>query len=62
MIEKKITFLDSEFVKEYSKFVAKNIFPDESKIFLNLSLSRQTAGGPINDFSNESIVKLGNHI
>lgn len=56
------TFSDGEFVKECLEAVAKDILPDKSKLFSNLSLSRQTVCRRINDISNEIIIKLRDRI
>jgi len=63
LIAKKMkTFSDGEFVKEYLESVSKDIFPDKSKLFSNLSLSRQTVCRRINAISNEIIVQLRDRI
>lgn len=63
LIAKKMkTFSDGEFVKECLEAVAKDIVPDKSKLFSNISLSRQTVCRRINDISNEIIVKLRDRI
>jgi len=49
-------------VKECLESVAKVIFPDKSKLFSNLSLSRQIVYCQINAISNEIIGKLRDRI
>lgn len=56
------TFLDGEFVKECLEAVVKDILPDKSNLFSNLSLYRQTVCRRINDISNEIILKLRDRI
>ena len=51
--EKMKTFSDGKFVKECLEAVVKDILPDKSKLFSNLSLSWQTVCLRINDISNE---------
>lgn len=63
VIAKKMkTFSDGEFVKECLEAVVKDVLPDKSKLFSNLSLSRQTVCRRINDISNEIILKLRDRI
>ncbi|GIY37791.1 zf-C2H2_12 domain-containing protein [Caerostris extrusa] len=58
MARKIKTFSNVEIVKECLEGVVKEILPDKSKPFSNLSLSRQTVCRRINGISNEIILKL----
>lgn len=55
-------FSDGEFVKECLNAVIKDVLPDKSKMFSNISLSRQTICRRINDISNEIVMTLRDQI
>ncbi|XP_029656292.1 general transcription factor II-I repeat domain-containing protein 2B-like [Octopus sinensis] len=56
------SFSDGEFVKECLDAVVKDILPDKTKKFSNISLSRQTICRRVNDISNEIVVTLRDQI
>ena len=63
LIAKKMKpFSDGELVKDCVQAIVKDILPDKSKLFSNLSLSRQTITRRINDISEEIVMNLRNDI